>query len=166
MKRFALLITLLWALIPAQVMASGLDSPQGPVLLTVSGEVTVVNGDGAAVFDRSMLEALDWQEIRTHTAFTEGEQTFAGPTLASVLAAVGAQGATLMASAINDYTVEIPAAHADAHDVLLAMEHNGAAMRVRDKGPIWIVYPQTPEEVEANIFNAEMIWQLASIRIE
>ncbi len=146
-------------------LAGSLSDPQGQVVLTVSGSVGNVNGDGVAEFDRAMLENLDWREIETHTSFTTGPQTFAGPTLASLLEAVEAGGEMMKASAINDYFVEIPVAHASEHDVLLAMDMNGKQMRVRDKGPVWVVYPLTPEQTLEKPFDTEMIWQLNRIEV-
>lgn len=149
---------------PAPARAD-LPTPSGPVILTVSGAITETNGDGVARFDREMLKALDWREIETFTSFTSGPQRFAGPTLASLLEAVGAQGSRLNATAINDYFVEIPVAHASEHDVLLAMEMNGKPMRIRDKGPIWVVYPLSEEEAAGKPFDTEMIWQLNRIEV-
>ena len=92
----ALLPLVTWA-------ATGLPKPQSDVLLNVTGSISVQNGDTGAAFDRAMLERLDWVEIETFTSFTTGPQRFAGPTLVSVLEAVGATGSTLHAKAINDY---------------------------------------------------------------
>ncbi|MDU8913644.1 molybdopterin-dependent oxidoreductase [Aestuariicoccus sp. MJ-SS9] len=144
---------------------SALEAPEGSAVLTVGGEISTTNVDGVAVFDRDMLAALDWREIETYTSFTDGPQRFAGPTLRSLLDAVGAKGDTLIATAINDYAIEIPVEHAALYNVLLAMEHNGDRMRIRDKGPIWVVYPLTEEEAEDKPFDGEMIWQLVRIDV-
>ncbi|MEL7165465.1 MAG: hypothetical protein AAGL96_08315 [Pseudomonadota bacterium] len=154
------------SLLPVLGMAAALPSPSGSVLLEVSGAISELNGDAVANFDRDMLEALDWVEVQTFTSFTEGPQTFAGPTLASLLAAVGASGGTIRATAVNDYSVNFPASHAEAHNVILALDRNGQPMRVRDKGPIWVVYPLSEQEAEKQPFDDQMIWQLIRIRIE
>ena len=142
--------------------AIALERPasEDTVVLTISGNITSSNGDGVAAFDRAMLEALDWQEVETYTSFTSGPQVFAGPTLASVLDAVGVDGGMLTATAINDYSIQLPVAHAQKHSVLLAMDHNGKPMRIRDKGPIWIVYPLDEEDARERPFDGEMVWQL------
>ncbi|MGX9356466.1 molybdopterin-dependent oxidoreductase [Roseobacteraceae bacterium S113] len=142
--------------------AAALEQPSSKdaVVLTLSGNITVTNADGVAEFDRAMLEALDWREIETFTSFTDGPQVFAGPTLASVLDAVGVHDGMLTATAINDYAIKMPVDHAGAHDVLLAMDHNGRPMRIRDKGPIWIVYPLSEEDALKRPFDGEMVWQL------
>lgn len=140
-------------------VAAGLPDLNGPVLLTITA------ADGTQVeFDRARLEALEWRQIETHTSFTDGPQTFAGATLSSVLAQVDIREGTLEAQAVNGYTVLIPVAHAAAHDVLLAMDWNGRAMRVRTKGPIWVVYPLSAREAAGQPFDAEMIWQLTGLR--
>ncbi len=154
------------SLLAAPLWATTLPQPEGTVLITVSGSINADNGDGVVQFDRTMLENLDWREVRTYTSFTSGEQVFEGPTLASLLTAVGADGDTLKAIAINDYTVTIPAAHASEHGVILAMDQNGRAMRVRDKGPIWVVYPLDETQAGQQLFDAEMIWQLNRIVVE
>lgn len=142
-----------------------LAAPEGRVLLTVSGNIARTNAAGAARFDRAMLEALDWREVETFTSFTEGPQRFAGPTLASVLAAVEADGGTLTVTALNDYAVSFPLALAADHPVLLAMDHAGRPMRIREKGPIWIVFPLTEAEAAAAPFDNQMVWQLAKMHV-
>lgn len=154
------------ALAAAMPAAADLTAPEGRVVLEVSGGIANTNGEGVAQFDLAMLEGLEWQEIETYTSFTEGMQTFAGPTLASLLEAVGADGSTMTATAINDYFVEIPTAHADLHNVILAAEMNGKRMRIRDKGPLWVVYPLSEEEAAKKPFDTEMIWQLNRLEIK
>lgn len=145
--------------------AAELPTPEGRVVLSVSGSIEHENQEGLAQFDADMMRGLDWREIETFTSFTSGPQRFAGPTLASLLEAVGADGAKMNAKAINDYFVEIPLGHAQAHDVILAMEMNGERMRIRDKGPIWIVYPLSESEAAKKPFDTEMIWQLDRIEV-
>ncbi|MBT0959456.1 molybdopterin-dependent oxidoreductase [Alphaproteobacteria bacterium KMM 3653] len=163
----SLLAACLLAVLPGlPAWAQGLDAPTGRVLLEVSGEIAATNDAAGALFDEAMLRALDWQEVETHTSFTTGLQKFAGPSLSAVLGAVGAEGVTLKATAVNDYFVEIPVSHAQEHSVILAMEMNGEKMRLRDKGPIWVVYPQSEEEVPFKRFDNEMIWQLNRLHIQ
>lgn len=80
--------------------------------------------------------------------------------------AVGASGSVLTATAVNDYAIEIPISHADAHDVILAMDMNGKLMRVRDKGPIWVVYPLSEPDAEKKPFDNQMIWQLDRLSVQ
>lgn len=159
-------LTIILSLVVAGVAgAAQLPEPDGRTLLTVSGEISTTNAEGAAVFDTDMLRNLEWVEVETFTSFTQGPQRFAGPTLASLLEAVGATGTRLNATAINGYFVEIPVEHAELHGVILAMEQNGKPMRIRDKGPIWVVYPLNEAEAQEKPFDTEMIWQLDRVEV-
>lgn len=160
----ALLICLFSAM--ASLPSVALDLPDGPPILTVSGEIGAANMGAVAVFDRAMLEALDWREIETYTPFTDGPQKFAGPTLASLLETIGVDSGTLMATALNDFSIGIPVSDADAHDVLLALDHNGRAMRMREKGPIWVIYPSDSADVIDDELGSRMIWQLNRIQVQ
>ncbi len=137
-----------------------LERPDSKPILTVSGQISTTNQGNLAVFDRELLQQLEWVEVETFTSFTEGPQRFAGPTLSSLLDALGVSSGQILATAINDYAIKIPVNHADKYDVILAMDMNGTAMRVRDKGPIWVVYPLSEEEAALKPFDGEMIWQL------
>lgn len=162
-RRFLLAVSLLAGLLGGPVVA--LDAPGGSPLLTVTGDLTVTNAEDVAVFDLDLLRSLDWRQIETHTPYTEGPQTFAGPTLASLLEALGVTSGTLRAVALNDYAIDIPVSDARDFDVLLAIEHNGETMRPRNKGPIWVIYPMTGTEPLPDAYGSRMIWQLNRITV-
>jgi hypothetical protein len=91
---------------------------------------------------------------------------FTGVSLATLLETVGATGETLRAVALNDYAVEIPAGDAVAGGPILAYEMDGAAMSVRDKGPLWIVYPyDLSAEYRTEVVYARSIWQLSEVEV-
>lgn len=145
---------------------AAMDPPAGEVILTVAGKISETNVGEEAHFDREMLAALGMETLETTTPFEEGPQVFQGPLLAALLEAVGADGQVIIATALDGYTVEIPAQDMRDYPVLLAMIWNGAEMGIRNKGPTWIVYPldQYPELVGEK-FSTRSIWQLSSIRI-
>ena len=147
--------------------AEALPRPEGKVILRVEGAITHANAGDAAEFDRAMLESLGLTTLRTTTAWTEGVVTFEGVRTRDLLAAVGARGDTVRAEALNGYGVDIPMSDFSRYDVLLALKMNGTYMRVRDKGPIWIVYPrdETPK-VEAVRTNEKWVWQLYKLHVK
>jgi hypothetical protein len=142
-----------------------LPAPEGPVILIVTGDIARTNAGEEARLDRTLLETMDWLEIETHIFFTEGPQRFAGAPLAAVLERLGARGDTIHATALNDYSASFPAADAEEHDVLLALDWNGEPMPVRNKGPIWIIYPNDKGEAD-RAHNERMVWQLRALRVE
>jgi hypothetical protein len=62
---------------------------------------------------------------------------------------------------MNDYKSIIPFEDFDSYDVLLATRMNGTPLRIRDKGPIWVIYPwsQYPE-LDDEVTRRKSVWQL------
>ena len=150
----------------APSMAAELDAPAGDILLTVTGAVTVTNRGDTAVFDLGLLEALPQVEFTTATIWTQGEHRFTGVTLEALLDAVGAEGTMLNATAINDYSVEIPVSDAVAGGPIVAYRMDGEPMSVRDKGPLWVVYPYDDvREYRSEVIYSRSIWQLDRIDV-
>lgn len=147
--------------------AHALEPARGEVVLTISGAISETNAGEAATFDRAMLEAMEAVTVETSTIWTDGVQTFVGVPLVTLLDAVGAEGATLRASAINDYAVEIPVSDAVAGGPIVAYLRNGAPMSLRDKGPLWIVYPfDSSPEYRSELIYSRSIWQLDRIEVQ
>jgi hypothetical protein len=154
------------SLVASAARAEGLGQPTAEVILTVSGAISVTNVDGEAHLDRAMVEALPVAEFSTSTIWTDGEHVFTGVPLSDLLAHVGAEGTTLRATAINDYTVEIPVADAVPGGPVVAYRMDGAPMSVRDKGPLWIVYPyDASADYRNEIIYSRSIWQLNRIEV-
>lgn len=161
-----ILSSLAAAFIGHSAFAQPLGTPAGEVVLTVSGEIAVTNRDGAAVFDRAMLEAMGPETFTTSTSWTEGPQEFTGVLLRNLLDAVGATGGTLRASAVNDYAVDIPVSDAVDGGPIVAYLLGGEQMSVRDKGPLWLVYPyDSRREYRSEVIYSRSIWQLERIEV-
>lgn len=144
-----------------------LATPKGEVILTVSGEISKTNGDGVAQFDLDMLRALPAETFTTTTIWTNGPQQFKGVPLRALLDELGATGQILRSIAINAYEVQIPATEAQAGAPIIAYELNGNTMSVRDKGPLWIVYPYDSDpRFRTEVVYSRSIWQLDQIIIE
>ncbi|WP_300034563.1 molybdopterin-dependent oxidoreductase [uncultured Roseobacter sp.] len=143
------------------VAAEHLDMPQGDPVLIVTGKISHTNVDDTARFDREMLSALPAGTYKTSTIWTEGENTFVGVPLAVLLEAVGAEAQTVLATAINDYTVEIPVSSITPQAPIIAYLLNDAPMSRRQKGPLWIVYPYDSDpEFRSEVVYSRSIWQL------
>jgi hypothetical protein len=150
----------------ASANAGQLDAPAGDVILTVTGKVTNTNADGAAGFDFAMLEALAGRRATMETPWTTGATTFDGPLLAAVLEAAGGHGKRLLVKALNDYSAEIPIEDATGYETILALRMNGAPMSVRDKGPLFLIYPfdKNPEIYNEKYFSRS-VWQIREIEV-
>lgn len=151
----------------AQSMTT-LGTPSGEVLLTISGAISVTNtADNTAQLDRAMLHELPQSRIETSTIWTKGVQSFSGVELHTLLAALGVQSGTIRVIALNDYAVEIPVSEIRAGGAVLADVRNDAPMTVRDKGPLWIVYPyDTSDEFRTEVVYSRSVWQVDRIEVQ
>lgn len=164
MRRLFLLVGL--TLLGALPLRAELAQPTGPVLLTVTGQITQTNADKAARFDLEMLRALPVRRFTTTTIWTTGPQEFTGVALSDLLAVLGADGQTLRSIALNDYAVDIPSSDAQTDGPILAYELNGEPMSIRDKGPLWVVYPyDSNSRFRTEVVYSRSIWQLNRIEI-
>ncbi|WP_108263536.1 oxidoreductase [Mangrovicoccus ximenensis] len=154
------------ALAAGSAAAGELAAPQGTPVLAIDGAISETNDGSRAVFDLAMLEALPAASFETSTSWTEGVQSFTGVTLAALMEAVGATGTGLRAAAINDYAVDIPAGDWVAGGPIVAYLRNGETMSIRDKGPLWIIYPfDGNPEYQSEVIYSRSIWQLDRITV-
>lgn len=149
-----------------------LAAPKGPVILEIFGRIGVGNsentvGNPVARFDLDGLMLLPQMTLETRTEWTDGVQLFEGVLLRDILSAVDASGDLIRAVALNDFEATIPIGDAYAYDVLLAFRQNGNLMSVRNKGPIWAIYPSNEDEKRlGNPNNMKMVWQLSKLLVE
>lgn len=147
--------------------AFALDKPTGRPILTVSGLISEKNASNDAQFDAAMLDKLPQQKMAVETPWYKTAQTFEGPLFRDVLKATGIKGKKLYVVALNDYAAEIPLADLEKYDVILARKINGKVINVRDKGPLFIMYPfdKKPELRTKDVYS-RCVWQVNRIRVE
>ena len=161
-----LLLTTVLGLTSSHSLAQALPAPEGRVILTVTGDITNTNAGDRAEFDRDMMEALGMSELQTATVSTDGRPVFSGVLAAKLLDAVGARGESIVARALNDYEVTIPTADFRNYPVLLALKQDGRYLSVRDKGPIWIIYPwEDAPELDNEQTKQKWVWQLTALHV-
>lgn len=144
------------------IAATGLLAQTGnDVLLTVTqkGQVTML--------DMQDLKDIGVASIETSTIWTEGKITFEGVPLIALLDHLNVSDGTIVAKAINDYQITIPVSEARIEGPLIAYSMNGSTMSVRDKGPLWLVYPYDQnDDFRSEVIYARSIWQLDRISFE
>ena len=146
--------------------ADPLPAPEGRVILTVSGRIGTFNDATNARFDRGMLEALGTSGFTTATPWYDRPVTFEGVLMARVMEVVRAMGDTVVCTALNDYETRIPISDFTKFNVLLAMKRDGEYMPIRDKGPLFIVYPYDSDPALQNQrYYGRSAWQLSRIAI-
>lgn len=112
------------------------------------------------------LSELGESGFTTSTIWTDGEVSFEGVRLATLLEAERITSGRLELFAINDYHVKIPVAEARDSAALIAYRMNGQAMSTRDKGPFWLVYPYDSDpRYQSETYYSRSIWQIDRIRV-
>lgn len=161
-----LIITFAAMMIGSLVHADGLPAPEGPVVLTVSGNITHTNGPDGASFDRAMIEALAQRATVTSTPWYDEPHSFEGPLATAILDAVGAKGDVMRVIALNDYASDVPIADARTFPMVFATHLDGQVMTVRDKGPLFLIYPfdEFPELFN-EVYFGRSVWQISRIEV-
>ena len=162
-----LIVMLLSFVVSTQLWAGELSKPAGKALLTLSGNIENTNEDGKAVFDIASLEKLGMVSFQTTSPWYNGRTTFTGIPLQKLMDYVGAKGSVVKVTALNDYTTEIPLSDFKKYNVILALKINGEYMRIRDKGPMFVVYPyESMPELNNQIYYSRSAWQVSRMNIE
>lgn len=132
----------------------------GPVLLTVSGAITLANRgpvdpshdlmmykqkvtfSTARTFDFAALLALPAVTLRLTLEYDAKVHVLRGPLLHDVLAAAGAQPtgkAQLLLRAVDGYVAALTVAQARAQRFIVATHLDGQPMALGGLGPLWAV---------------------------
>lgn len=162
-----ILACLILAPITSAIALDDLPQPEGEIVLKVTGNVEISNmDDGSAGFDMEMLRSFDPITYKTTTIWSEGEQEFTGVLLKDIYERIGVTGGDIEAHALDDYTVELPFEDAVEDGPILAYEQNGEEISIREKGPIWVIYPfdENPE-YQSEVYYARSIWQLVELEV-
>lgn len=134
------------------------------VILSIDG---AIKAGGSVDFTRADLERLGLSTLSTTTPWHDGPQTFEGVQLEVLLDKVGAQGKTLHVVALNKYRTEVPVSDFAKYKPILAMKRNGAPMEIRDKGPLFIIYPfDSHPELKSELYYGRAVWQVRAITVQ
>ena len=131
-----------------------------------SSVLTVLDAKGESLASYSLeeLDALDQTEFETTNPFLDDAAVFSGPLVLDVLAESDievTEGGSIQVAAINDYAVSLPFDDIMKYDVILATRMNGEVMSIRDKGPIWVMYPISDfPELADSIYSSRLVWQV------
>jgi hypothetical protein len=164
-RGFALLAAGLIAF-ASQALAGPLASPEGAPILVVSGNIANTNDGAVARFDREMLEAMGMVKVTTLTPWYDSPSEFEGVSMRALMELVGAEGTEVLATALNDYQSAIPMADFDRYIVVLALKRDGTPMPIRDKGPLFIVYPfDSDPRLQTEQYYGRAVWQLKELNV-
>jgi hypothetical protein len=153
---------------PVWALAQTAPAPtKSKVILRVSGLISTAGSEGGVALDEAAIDALPVHTFTTTAPWFKNRTSFSGPLLSDVLDAVGARGTQLAMRALNDYKVMVPVSDAYKYQPILARRINNQVISVRDKGPLFLIYPfDANPELNNDVFFARSIWQIKSIQVE
>ena len=162
-----LTLLLLCRLVQSVTWAGDLPKPVGKPILTIYGNIENTNENGKAVFDLASLEKLGVVSFETTSPWYNGRTKFEGVPMNKLMEYVGAKGTNVNVIALNDYSTVIPLSDFKKYNAILALKVNGEYMRIRDKGPSFIVYPyDSLPELNNQIYYSRSAWQVSKMKIE
>ncbi|KOO10870.1 oxidoreductase, partial [Vibrio xuii] len=54
----------------------------------------------------------------------------------------------------------------EQYNPIFAVKKNGDVMSIRDKGPVWVIYPLSQfDEMNNEVLHSRMVWQVRSVEI-
>ena len=166
----------------ASVSAGDAQAPEGPVVLTIAGNVAKANRpayderrdvffayhehsfDHAFSFDLAMLEGLGVREVHIEYENWPGPMSLSGPRLADVLEAAGCAPGPLSTLSLDAYATEIPEAELAAHEWILATQANGRPLEIGGRGPLWLIYDPPGERPALREESETWPWGVFYIR--
>ena len=158
---------LLISMLLVTMNVSALELPTGRVVLQASGNISVTNVGETAQFDLKMLEKLPMTSFVSTTPWTENTHRWEGVLMSDFLRYIGAGSQSFRASALDDYHVQVEGIDFSKYPIILALKRDGKRMRIRDKGPIWLMFPWDDyPEIHNDTNVAFSVWQLSEIRID
>lgn len=144
--------------------AEALEVAKGRPILKITGEISETNAIDRAEFDLEMLENLGTITFTTMTPWFDKPVTFEGVPMRKILAAAGATGQEVVAVALNDYKSIVPMEDVRNFDVIVATKRDGKYMKIRDKGPLFVVYPFDHDpKLHHQMYYGRSVWQLAQL---
>ncbi|WP_286167919.1 molybdopterin-dependent oxidoreductase, partial [Ochrobactrum sp. MC-1LL] len=148
-------------------IAEPLAKPAGKPILVISGNISNTNVGDTAQFDRDMLEAIGLVTVETTNPWYDGRVRFEGVSMDKLMSLVGAKGTKVTAVALNDYVSSLPLEDFKRFNVILAMKRDGNYMPVRDKGPLFIIYPYDSDpQLQTQTYYTRSAWQVAKLIVE
>ena len=141
--------------------------PAAQFTLRIDGAIQTPDASQVVELDGAALRALPQKTVTTRTPWYDGTVSFSGPRLWDLLAPLKPTGKTLHVTALNDYSVDIPLSDLQRYQPVLAWQINGKAISVRDKGPLFLIYPfDAYPELHNQLYYGRSIWQIKRITVK
>lgn len=154
-------------IIPSIAVGETVPRPSEPTVLTIEGAISVTNQDNVLAFDMPTLESLGTVSYSVPDPWLQTDVIYEGVLLSDLLAISGASehATVLVATALDDYQVDLPLGEIDGWPVLVAIRANDLYMGVAESGPVRIIFPYQafPDITSARNMS---VWSLARLTVK
>lgn len=135
-------------------------------LLTIGGK-TDRTANSSIQLTLGELEAIDMSTVETRTPWHKEKTRFSGVSGAALLKYLGATATEVDAIALNDYKVTLPVSDLSDTGLIFATRKNGEPMSIREKGPIFVIYPfDADPSLDNEVIYGRSIWQLKALEFK
>ena len=129
--------------------------------IDISGKAKITQNGPISLTIEQFEELAPTTHVITSTPW-HPQTDFSGISGANLVRVLGVEGQTLRLTALNDYTVEISVMEMVNSGLILATRMDGELLTVKNKGPIFLVYPfdSNPEKYRTEEHFGRSIWQV------
>lgn len=113
------------------------------------------------------IQSLPKTSYTTELPWSKGESEFTGVKLSTLLIHVyGDIPAQIDISGLNNYHALVTRPDIVKYQPILAYQKDQHYLKIRDKGPYWVVYPlNLYPELNRSAYHAQMVWQVNEIKL-
>uniref|UniRef100_UPI004047AFD1 molybdopterin-dependent oxidoreductase n=1 Tax=Vibrio anguillarum TaxID=55601 RepID=UPI004047AFD1 len=129
--------------------------------------ITLPNQDRVTYSLAQFAEILPRETFTTQLPWLPKENTFTGFKVIDLInhLQVG-QVSSVSFLAINDYAANIAIENLTRYEPIIAYHMNGDEMKIRNKGPFWLIYNLDKyPQIDNGIYYTQMVWQLEKLLI-
>ncbi|WP_375749462.1 oxidoreductase [Vibrio sp. HN007] len=136
-------------------------------MLTSANTLSIEGNGEVHTLTIAELQAMPETSYITPLPWTKGESKFTGVRLSYLLQnTIGAIPEKVSLRALNDYAAVIIKSDIQQYEPIIAYLRDGETMRIRDKGPYWLIYSLAKHpELDTPKYQGQMVWQLESIKV-
>ncbi len=131
---------------------------------------TIFNKDGKAILSITESDLKSFPEVtfKATTPWYPKTVEFKGVSFKAVLEKAGIKSTDMLTVVAWDkYSTDVPAADAFEHNVMLATHADGVRMDLKNKGPLFIMYPMDDNpKLKDNQFYNRSVWSIKEIRVK
>ncbi len=137
------------------------------VVLLISGNHGHENQSEPLELKLTTIEELPSETFTTTTPWTEGDVTWEGVRISTLMEYLKTDSMEFKASALDGYEIMFKGVDIEKYPVIIAYKRDGEYMSVRELGPFWIMFPFDDYKKEFSFaeHRALAVWQLNQIEI-